>query len=146
MIEIRITKEIGNFKPRFLGPFTLRQCVCLVIAVPICIFIYTQASKVLPGDIPGFLCAIPGVIAWLFGWFEPYGMSTEKFLRSVAVNILIAPSNRRYKTANTHEELLRKIEENTESEPSVKKVSGEAKREVKWCHKISKNAAPEYYL
>jgi hypothetical protein len=108
MVEIRITKEIGNYDPKFLGPFTLRQTICVVIAAPICYFIYNTFSPVMTPDAAGFFCAIPGAIAALFGWIRPYGMRTEKFIQSVFINMVIAPSHRKYKTVNEHEELLKK--------------------------------------
>lgn len=147
MIEIRITKEIGNYKPKLLGPFTSRQVVCLIITVPLCCWIFTTASEYLPGDIPGFLCAIPAGIAWLFGWYEPYGMPTEKFLQSIAVNVLLAPSNRPYKIKNTHEELFKKVDELEKKESSDKKSSEKVKTSTKRSFmKVNKNEPPQYYL
>ena len=153
-IEIRITKEIGNFKPKLLGPFTTRQVICLGIGVPVCMYIFQATSPYLPGDIPGFLCAIPGGIAWLFGWYEPYGMPTEKFIQSVFVNIFLAPTHRRYKTKNMHEEFLHKIEScdvGNESPRQPKSASGQAtakeKKQAKRNRvKQAKNALPVYYL
>lgn len=40
MVEMRITKEIGNYKPRVVGPLTFRQLVCVGLAAPACYFIY----------------------------------------------------------------------------------------------------------
>lgn len=110
MIEIRITKEIGNYEPKFIGPFTLRQIVCIIIAAPICYFIFKTLSPVFTPDVAGFFCAIPAGVAALFGWVKPYGMKTEKFLQSVWINMFIAPTHRRYKSENRHEQMLEKLE------------------------------------
>ena len=147
MIEIRITKEIGGYKPKFLGPFTLRQVICLLIGVPICYFIFKFTAPYLPSDLPGFLCAIPAGIAWLFGWYEPYGMPTEKFLKSIAVNVLMAPTKRPYKIKNSHEEMLQEMVKAEETNAPDPENSSKVKRVVKQAReKISKHKQPEYYL
>ena len=106
MIDIRVTKELGNYDPKFLGPFTLRQSICLAIAAPICYYIYQAATPIFSSDVAGFFCFIPGAIAALFGWVRPYGMRTEQFLRSIFITSVIAPSHRKYKSSNTHEQML----------------------------------------
>lgn len=126
MIEIKITKEIGNYEPKFLGPFTLRQSICICIGAPICYGIYQVLSPIMTPDLAGFFCAIPGGIAALFGWVKPYGMKTEKFIQSVFVNMVLAPTNRRYKTENYHEAGMKMLEaefEETEEKHKVKRKS-----------------------
>ena len=153
-IEIRVTKEIGNYKPRLIGPFTMRQVICLLVGVPVCVFIYQTTSKFLPSDIPGFLCFIPGGIAWLFGWYEPYGMPTERFIQSIAVNILMAPSNRPFKIKNTHEALIQAANELEEKEAAEKQGKDAKKKPAKKAEKKekrfrftrSKDTTPEFYL
>ena len=121
MIELKITKEIGDYEPKFIGPFTLRQSICIAVGAPICYFIYKTLSPIMTADVAGFFCAIPGGIAALFGWVKPYGMKTEKFIQSVFVNMFLAPTNRRYKTENYHEFGLKMIEaEFVEAEESHK--------------------------
>lgn len=104
-IEIKITKELGNYKPRLLGPFTARQVLCLLIAAPIAMKIYTGLGSAVTKDVAGFFIFPIGAIAWFFGWKEPYGMPAEQFLKSIFVNVLLAPQHRKYKIENTYEAL-----------------------------------------
>ena len=99
-IEIEMTKEIGNYEPKFIGPLTIRQTVCFSIAAPICILIYITLSPILTGDVAGFFCIIPAAVAAAFGWLKPYGMKTEEFIRSIFINIVVAPCNRKYMITN----------------------------------------------
>ncbi len=110
MIEIRITKELGNYEPKFVGPFTLRQLICVVVGVPVCFLIYSKLSPILTSDIAGFFCVFPAALAVLIGWIKPYGMKMEKFIQSMFINMVIAPANRKYRTENIHEQLIQKIE------------------------------------
>jgi len=145
MIEIRITNEIGSYEPKFIGPFTLRQVICLAVGAFFCYAIYIVTFPYLPFDVAGFLCCIPAAIAVLFGWVKPYGMRMEKFIKSVAVNILLAPTHRRYKTKNTHEQLLHALEEQQANEVAAKADKPAPSQKDKKV-KITKTSAPEYYL
>lgn len=106
-IEIKITKELGNYKPKLIGPLTARQALCLVIAAPIAIQIYTKLGDIVTKDVAGFFVFPIAAIAWFFGWREPYGMPAEKFLKSIFVNVLLAPQHRKYKIENTYETLTK---------------------------------------
>ena len=118
MVEMRITKEIGNYKPRVVGPLTFRQLICVGIAAPFCYFIYKYLSPHVTRDLAGFFCILPAAVAALFGWYHPYGMNTEEFIRSVFVNIFLAPSHRKYKTENQFELIEEKLTEEAGSQKS----------------------------
>lgn len=98
MIEIRINKDVGSYEAKFIGPFTMRQSITLLIALPICYGIYYFVSPLLGVDAAGFLICIPASVAVLFGWIKPYGMPMEKFIRTAWVNNVLAPSRRKYKS------------------------------------------------
>lgn len=111
MLEIRVTKEIRDFEPKVIGPFTFRQLICLGIGSPIVYFILKYFSPLVTVDIAAFLCFPVAAIAYLIGWYEPYGMKTEKFVRSIFINRILAPAHRKYKTVNTHEALIQELTE-----------------------------------
>ena len=111
MLEIRVTKEIRDFEPKVIGPFTFRQLICLGIGSPIVYFILKYFSPLVTVDIAAFLCFPVAAIAYLIGWYEPYGMKTEKFIRSIFINRILAPAHRKYKTVNTHEALIQELAE-----------------------------------
>ena len=109
MIEIRITKELGDYEPKVVGPLTMRQTICIALGAPFCYLILRFLAPIITVDIAGFFCIIPAAVAYAFGWVKPYGMKTEKFLSSIFINRVVAPSVRRYKTKNVHEDLLKKL-------------------------------------
>ena len=45
MIEVKIPKEITQYEAKFVGPFTLRQTICIGICLPACITIYNVATQ-----------------------------------------------------------------------------------------------------
>lgn len=130
MVEIRITRELGDFEPRFVGPFTLRQCICLIIGAVPCYLLYTQLRAYLPVDVIGFFCIIPAGIAAAFGWFRPYGMKMEVFLRSIFITTFLAPASRKYRGPNRIQELIAKVEA-AELKAQEAEVSGTKKKKKK---------------
>lgn len=111
MIEIRIIKDIGSYENKVLGPLTLRQLICVSIAAPIGFGIYRVCSPYISTDLAGFLLMFPAGCAYLFGWYKPYDMPFEKFLKSVFVNTVLAPTHRKYKTENRQESSIKYLSE-----------------------------------
>lgn len=137
MIEVRIPKELDHYEAKVIGPFTLRQMVCLVCALPLGVLLFNFTKGYFGMETAGFFCLIPGGIAFLFGWTKPYGMKFEVFLRSVLISTVLAPSKRKYKTMNYYKLLMSKNyeedddddffieEENKKSRKKKKDSSGE---------------------
>ena len=121
MIEIKIPKEINTYEAKFIGPFSLRQSVCLLITLPSCVLLYNLLKPYIPFDLVGFVCLVPASIAFLFGWFKPYGMKFEKFLKGVFVSAFLAPSKRKYKTENYYSIIAEEIRKEELNERDVAK-------------------------
>lgn len=99
MIEIRINKDIGSYKPKIMGPFTGRQLVCVIIGWAAAMLIYFLTAPCLTQSSALFLAFIPAGAAVMFGWVKPLGIPMERFLKSAFVSMFLTPSIRRYKTA-----------------------------------------------
>lgn len=131
-IEIKIPKEINKYEAKFIGPFTMRQSVCLFIALPACVLFYNLLKPYAPVDVVGFVCLVPASIAYLFGWFKPYGMKFEKFIQSVFISSFIAPSKRKYCTenfyANIAEEIRKEEKLAEETDSKGKKIKKKYRR------------------
>jgi len=140
MIEIRITKEIRDYEPKIVGPFTMRQAICLLIGAPICYFIIKFLSPIFTIDVAAFFCVIPAGIGFAFGWAQPYGMKMEKFLKSIFVNRILAPTYRAFKIENRHEIILNKLEEAYNAALEEEELSKKKK-----CHKGEKSTKQKKY-
>lgn len=128
MIEIKIPKEINRYEAKFIGPFTLRQSVCLLIALPTCVVLYNALIAVAPSDVAMFICLIPAGIAFLFGWFKPYGMKLEVFLRTVFISAFVAPTKRKYCTENFYSKIVEQIRKEEEEANSKTKAGRSGKK------------------
>ncbi|MGN0673132.1 MAG: PrgI family protein [Anaerovoracaceae bacterium] len=119
MIEIKIPKEVTKYEAKLVGPFTARQCVTLLIFVPIIAFCYINLSKVVNSTVALYICTPIGGIGALIGWIKPYGLPLEKYLKSMFINSFIAPSVRLYKTENYYDLLKKSAEEMTPEQEYV---------------------------
>lgn len=104
MIEIRVPKEIKQYEAKLIGPLTMRQSVICAIFTPICVLTYHVVRSFASFDAACFAVMLPAALIALFGWVRPYGMKMEVFLRSIFINIVIAPSKRPYVTENYFEQ------------------------------------------
>lgn len=123
-IEIKITKEIGNYEPKFIGPLTARQFLVFGIAGVSAVFLYKAARTVAPQSIAGYVCLLPAGLGLLF-CSNPYGMRFEKFVQSIFVNMFLAPSHRRYRTENSVEALINSL---TEADIAMEETAREEKK------------------
>ena len=79
MIEIRVPKEIKNYREKFFFGLTIRQCVCAAIALLICVPLYIFGGKFLPQELISWLVIIIAAPLMLVGFFRYNDMTFEKF-------------------------------------------------------------------
>lgn len=103
MIEIKMPKDINEYQPKIIGPLTLREFICISVAAAFALLIYNYVLPFCGQGIASYLMFIPAAFAYCFGWLKPYGMTFEKFVKSIFINVLIAPSVRKYKTENQYD-------------------------------------------
>lgn len=108
-IEMKIPKEINKYEAKAVGPFTLRQLICLLICLPICVGLFILVKPYVGVDLAGFIVIAPASVGWLFGWCKPYGMKFEKYMQTVFINSFLAPTKRLYKTENYYANILKEI-------------------------------------
>ena len=107
MIEREILTDIKEYDPKFIGPLTLRQVVCIgggsLLAVPAFFGlrqIFTDSASALMAiaiGLPFFICVK-----------KPYGVPMEKFVIKLIKMFLLCPKERRYKCNNIiREELIK---------------------------------------
>lgn len=139
-IEIKIPKEINKYEAKFIGPFTLRQTLSLGICLPVGVGLYILSKPYVGSDIAGFLVVPPAAIGYLFGWYKPYGMKFEVYLKSAFINSFVAPSKRVYKTENYYSQVLADIKKEDEAELAAQTDSSKKKKVKKLKYKRSKLA------
>lgn len=79
MIEIRIPKEIKNYREKLFFGLTLRQCICAAAALLICVPLYIFGSKYFSQEIISWIVMIIAAPLMLAGFFRYNDMNFEKF-------------------------------------------------------------------
>ena len=103
-IEKIIPKDIKKYEPKLLGPFTSRQVFSFAPAVVISVGLFFGLKNILTMDARLFLITIVAVPFILLGWYKPYGLPFEKFIKTVFISTVLSPPQRKYRTARMDED------------------------------------------
>lgn len=79
MIEIRIPKEIKNYREKLFFGLTLRQCICAGAALVICVPLYIFGNRFLPQEMISWLVVLIAAPLMLAGFFRYNDMNFEQF-------------------------------------------------------------------
>ena len=112
MIEVEIPKDINGYKPKFIGPLTLRNTVSIII---------TAITAVPIGFLLGqvFVNEIALTIAMIIGAIFMY-LKTQVF----------TPKDRKYKTNNFYQSFL-PIQDKKLNDKELKKYKKTKKKDLK---------------
>lgn len=130
MIEIEIPQDITKYESKLIGPFTTRQLFCFVGLVGGCVASY-KATVSLLGDESGLKMILPMIVAIpfaLIGWYKPYGLPFEKFIKSIFVSMFLAPAKRLYKIENVYDEFDKIIDEEEKAKLAQTKTQSQEKK------------------
>ena len=101
MIQVEIPNSVSEYKAKFIAGLTGKQ-VALVCFAGFAIFLDFKFIKPYLGDTVAIgLAIIPAFLAAAFGWVNPYGMSFDKFLKSVVLQSIVAPKVRKAKNTSS---------------------------------------------
>ena len=123
MIEKPIPKDISKYQAKLMLGLTTRQA-CLYIPGVIAAVVVFFSLKSSIGDLALFLALLTACPFILFAGYKPLGLPLEKFLTTAMIPMLLAPTNRRYKTENTYQKSFKslKSETPTSNAPSKSKT------------------------
>ena len=96
MIEIRIPKEINDYKEKFLFGLTVRQFVSVAAALGAAIPLYIFSKDHIGADMAGWLVLLVVVPIFGFGFFKYNGMTFERLVVVIFRQMFIEPQVRKY--------------------------------------------------
>lgn len=79
LIEIRIPKEIKNYREKLFFGLTLRQCVCAGAVLLICVPLYIFGNKFLPQEAASWAVILIAAPLMFAGFFRYNDMQFEQF-------------------------------------------------------------------
>lgn len=96
MIEIRVPKEIMDFKEKFLLGLTVRQFIFAAVTMAVCVPLYIIGKNYMPEDILSFIVILAALPLLAFGFFNYNSMTFEKFLQNFFRQTFVEPQKRKY--------------------------------------------------
>lgn len=120
-IEREILKDIQSYKPKFIGPFTLRNLagigLSLAIGLPTFFFLNQYFIK----TFSFFISALLATPICACGFCEIYGLPLEKFIYTVIKTFLFSPRQRKFKINNYYEQLFLELHEPHDYKKKIKR-------------------------
>ena len=99
-MEIKINKEIRNYKETLFFGLSLRQFVCSVLAVGIAVALYFTLRGVLYRETVSWVCIVGAAPVAAAGFFKYNGMTLEKFAWAFLKSEFLLAGNRVWKAEN----------------------------------------------
>lgn len=112
MIEIKIPKEITDYKEKFLFGLTVRQCVSVAAAIGAAVPLYIFGKEHLGADVAGWLVLLVIVPIFGFGFFRYNGMTFEQLVARIFRQMFIEPQKRKYEELPIYWDIREEIIEN----------------------------------
>lgn len=135
-VHRKTQKSLGSYDAKFLGPFTMRQSICLGIGlVPSALVGYAEFQSGLDIGFVFITVVLIMLIPLFLGFGEKitYGMKPEAFAKQYYIYRIQAPKIRKYKTVTFDDILWNQKKTTTES------ASGEKETKKKGSKVTSKN-------
>lgn len=135
-IEIEIPKDITKYEAKLIGPLTTRQTVCVIPGVGLGVLGYNVFQSFATDEASLFVGILFAAPFLLCGWYKPYGIPLEKFIKTVFVSLVRAPKHRKYITHNVYDEITKiddtiKKEKKTKNNKNLKELKNQKNSENK---------------
>ncbi|MEE1350512.1 MAG: PrgI family protein [Clostridia bacterium] len=111
-MEIKVNKEIKNYKESIFFGLSFRQFLCSVLAVGAAVGVYFGLSKFLDKETVSWLCIVCAAPIAVTGFFTYNGLNFEKFLWAVIKSEFLCSGVRLYKSRNFYNELFEEVKLN----------------------------------
>lgn len=124
MIETKVPKDVRSYKTKIIGPFTIRQLICLGVVVVLDAFLYFGIKSAginfnLNIAFYGLMFFNLPILAFMF---EPHGVPMEKYIKMVILPGLFKPNKRKAETL---------LYEQQKMKPLTKKEKDERMKKIK---------------
>ena len=99
-MEIKVNKEIRNYRETLFFGLSLRQFVCSAMAVGIAVAIYFSLRGVLDRETVSWVCIVGAAPFAVAGFFRYNGMTFEQFLWAFIKSAFLLAGHRVWKAEN----------------------------------------------
>jgi hypothetical protein len=124
-ISRRTQKDIGNYEPKFIGPFTARMAIFTAAGVVVGggLGLILQSTGLFDTMTVAVLVLLIAIGCAIFGKAKPYDMRMEDYLKQMYQYRVQSPTKRYYQTETLLETItVKEVEEATKAESKSAKT------------------------
>ena len=111
MIEIRIPKEIREYKEKIFIGLTLKQVIAIGVMAVVNIPLFMVLNPLFGMQIASLVIMLVAAPIGAWGFVKIGGLDAEEFIKLFFINTFILPLNRKYETENVYEQIADMIRE-----------------------------------
>ena len=111
-MEIKVNKEIKNYKESIFFGLSFRQFLCSALALGAAVGVYFGLSNFLDKETVSWLCIVCAAPIAVTGFFNYNGLNFEKFIWAVIKSEVLCSGIRLYKSRNIYHELFEEVKLN----------------------------------
>ena len=111
MIIMPVPRDVREFKPKFIGPFSKREFIGVAVAVVIAILTFAVTYPFSMGmtmNQRAVIVLVPGVFPLACGFIDIQGMPIWIYAWNLVIQNFLAPRHRVYRTSNNFAEYARR--------------------------------------
>ena len=106
-MEVKINKEIRDYKESLFFGLSLRQFIFSMCAVVVTVGLYFLLRPYLGTETLSWICILGALPFAALGFFKYNGMTAEKFVLAWIRSEILVPRQLAYHSKNIYEELLK---------------------------------------
>lgn len=125
MIEVRVPKEIRDYKEKIYFNLSLRQTICVALALGVCVPLYIYGKEHINEEVLGWIIIGIGGLFTGIGFFDYNQLTFEEFVIEW-LRMQINPQKRLFKQEDIYSVIRKEILEDGRKN-SVRKRQGKTK-------------------
>jgi len=123
MMEIKVCKDVRQYRESIVMGLTLRQVICSVGAIAIAVGLFFGLKTILGKETASWICIVGASPVAIAGFFKYNGLTVEKFVLEWVKTNFVRNGMRLWKGENYYYNLWRNInDKNTKKQSNKRKV------------------------
>lgn len=111
MIIMPVPKDVRDFKPKFIGPFSKREFIGVAATVVLAVLTFALTypfASVMTVNQRAVIVLVPGVVPLSCGFIDIQGMPIWVYAGNLLIQNFLAPRHRVYRTNNNFAEYAKR--------------------------------------
>ncbi len=125
-MEVKINKEIRNFKESIFFGLSLRQFVCALLAIGTSLGIFFLLNRFIGTSEVGWICVVGAAPFALLGFFRYQGLPLERILFAWFRSQIVYPRRMHFRAKNERLAAIRAQKKNGRNRRNHKNKGGKA--------------------